>query len=57
MNITDPLLQYATSHIIELEKLLLVDVPQTVCPAEVGLVYAQVKRAKEAIVYLKYYHS
>lgn len=45
MNITDPLLQYATSRIIELEKLLLVDVPQTVWPAEVGLVYAQVESA------------
>ena len=45
MNITDPLLQYATSRIIELERLLLVDVPQTVWPAEVGLVYAQVESA------------
>lgn len=40
MNITDPLLQYATSCIIELENLLLVDMPQTVWPAELGLVYA-----------------
>lgn len=45
MNITDPLLQYATSRIIELESLLLVDVPQTVWPAEVGLVYAQIESA------------
>ena len=45
MNITDPLLQYATSRIIELERLLLVDVPQTVWPAEVGLVYAQIESA------------
>lgn len=44
MNITDPLLQYATSRIIELERLLLVDVPQTVWPAEVGMVYALVVR-------------
>lgn len=45
MNITDPLLQYATSRIIELENLLLVEVPQTVWAAEVGLVYAQVESA------------
>ena len=31
----DPLLQYATSRIIELERLLVVDVPETVWPAEV----------------------
>jgi len=41
----DQLLQYATSRIIELERLLLVEVPETVWPAEVGLVYAQVERA------------
>lgn len=41
----DLLLQYATSRIIELERLLLVNVPETVWPAEVGLVYAQVERA------------
>lgn len=41
----DRLLQYATSRIIELERLLLVDVPETVWAAEVGLVYAQVKSA------------
>ena len=45
MNNTDPLLQYAISRIIELERLLLVDVPETVWPAEVGLVYAQVESA------------
>nr|WP_115084757.1 hypothetical protein [Pseudescherichia vulneris] len=39
------LLQYATSRIIELERLLLVDVSETVWPAEVGLVYAQVENA------------
>ncbi|QNQ20742.1 hypothetical protein HF650_13730 [Kosakonia sp. SMBL-WEM22] len=47
MSITDPLLQYATSRIIELENLLLADVPQTVWPAEVGLVYAQVESAED----------
>ena len=43
----DPLLQYATSRIIELERLLLVDVPETVWPAEVGLVYVQVETARD----------
>lgn len=43
----DSLLQYATSRIIELERLLLVDVPETVWPAEVGLVYAQVESAAD----------
>lgn len=42
----DPLLQYATSRIIELERLLLVDVPKTVWPAEVELVYAQFESAE-----------
>jgi len=40
----DPLLQYATSRIIELERLLLVDA-ETVWPAEVELVYAEIERA------------
>ena len=43
----DLLLQYATGRIIELERLLLVDVPETVWPAEVGLVYAQVESARD----------
>lgn len=47
----DPLLQYATSRIIELERLLLVDVPETVWPAEVGLVYAQVENAGDLPVH------
>lgn len=47
MNNVDPLLQYATSRIIQLERMLLVDVPETVWPAEVGLVYAQVESAGE----------
>lgn len=41
------LLQYATSRIIELESLLLVDVPETVWPAEVGLVFTQLDNAGE----------
>lgn len=32
-------LHYATKRIIELEGLLLVDVPETVWPAEVGMVF------------------
>ncbi|WP_285127756.1 hypothetical protein [Leclercia adecarboxylata] len=36
---------YATKRIIELESLLLVDVSETVWPAEVGMVYGQVENA------------
>lgn len=39
----DQLLQYATNRIIELENLLLVNVEETVWPAEVGMVYSQVE--------------
>ncbi|WP_410700002.1 hypothetical protein [Citrobacter farmeri] len=41
----DQLLQYATNRIIELENLLLVDVPETVWPAEVNMVFSQVENA------------
>ncbi|MFA1286019.1 hypothetical protein ACDI96_25435 [Citrobacter telavivensis] len=41
----DQLLQYATNRIIELENLLLVDVPETVWPAEVKMVFSQVENA------------
>ncbi|HCC7842239.1 hypothetical protein ACTS3D_24495 [Citrobacter freundii] len=41
----DPQLEYATKRIVELEKLLLVDVEDTVWPAEVGMVYSQVESA------------
>lgn len=41
----DQLLQYATNRIIELENLLLVNVEETVWPAEVGMVYSQVESA------------
>jgi hypothetical protein len=41
----DPLLQYAAKRIIELESLLLVDVPETVWPAEVSMVFGQVESA------------
>ncbi|BDH46423.1 hypothetical protein TUM12370_24670 [Salmonella enterica subsp. enterica serovar Choleraesuis] len=43
----DPALYYATQRIIELERLLLVDVQETVWPAEVGMVMNQVERAGE----------
>lgn len=36
----DPLLQYACRRVAELESLLLLDVPETVWPAEVGMVYS-----------------
>ncbi|HFV0559255.1 TPA: hypothetical protein ACH7TX_000879 [Escherichia coli] len=43
----DPLLQYACRRVAELESLLLVDVPDTVWPSEVGLVFSQVEGARE----------
>lgn len=42
---TDILLQYATRRIVELENLLLVDVTETVWPAEVAMVFYSVERA------------
>ncbi|WP_234102817.1 hypothetical protein [Citrobacter portucalensis] len=41
----DPQLEYATKRIVELESMLLVDVEETVWPAEVGMVYSQVDSA------------
>lgn len=41
----DMQLNYATRRIIELESLLLVEVPETVWPAEVGVVFSQVDNA------------
>ncbi|KFD04934.1 hypothetical protein GKAS_01959 [Kluyvera ascorbata ATCC 33433] len=43
----DPLLEYACKRVIELEGLLLVEVPETVWPAEVGMVLSQVEVAGE----------
>jgi len=43
----DYLMQYATKRIVELESQLLVDVPETVWPAEVGMVYSQVESAAD----------
>lgn len=42
---SDELVGYACNRIRELESLLLVDVPETVWPAEVALVYSQVESA------------
>lgn len=41
----DPQLEYATKRIVELENLLLVNVEETVWPAEVGMVYSQIESA------------
>ncbi|EKK5420016.1 hypothetical protein ACJCGF_000950 [Enterobacter hormaechei] len=41
----DPLLEYACRRVTELETLLLVDVQDTVWPAEVGMVYSQIENA------------
>ena len=41
----EQLLQYATKRIVELESMLLVDVSETVWPAEVGLVFGQIENA------------
>ncbi|UXP25083.1 hypothetical protein [Enterobacter sp. 155105] len=41
----DPLLQYACRRVAELESLLLVEVSETVWPAEVGMVYSQIENA------------
>lgn len=39
----EPSLQYACKRILELEQLLLVDVPETVWPAEVTMVFSKSK--------------
>ena len=41
----DPSLEYACKRILELEQLLLVDVPETVWPAEVAMVLSKVESA------------
>lgn len=47
MSDSELLLGYAINRIIELEGLLLVDVPETVWPAEVGMILSQVENAGE----------
>lgn len=43
----DPQLEYATKRIVELENLLLVDVAETVWPAEVKMVFSQIENTGE----------
>lgn len=43
----DPLLQYACRRVTELETLLLVDVQDTVWPAEVAMIFSQIENAGE----------
>ncbi|HHX7640937.1 hypothetical protein [Klebsiella pneumoniae] len=52
-NITmkDTLLEHAYRRIVELENLLLVDVPETVWPAEVTMVLSQVENSRELPVH------
>lgn len=45
LSMKDALLEHAYRRIVELENLLLVDVPETVWPAEVAMVFAQVDSA------------
>ena len=42
---TNILIEYACQRIVELEALLLVEISETVWPAEVGMVYSQVESA------------
>jgi len=44
---SDTQLRYATKRIVELESLLLVNVSETVWPAEVGMVFDQIETAGE----------
>lgn len=41
----DPSLEYACKRIMELEQLLLVEVPETVWPTEVAMVFTQIESA------------
>ena len=43
----DPSLEYACKRIMELEQLLLVEVPETVWPTEVAMVFTQIESAGE----------
>ncbi|EJD6651199.1 hypothetical protein [Klebsiella pneumoniae] len=43
----EPSLEYACKRIMELEQLLLVEVPETVWPTEVAMVFTQVESAGE----------
>ncbi|QLA31030.1 hypothetical protein [Klebsiella pneumoniae] len=41
----DVLLEHAYRRLVELESLLMVDVPETVWPAEVSMVFSQIENA------------
>ncbi|WP_416329132.1 hypothetical protein [Raoultella planticola] len=43
----EPSLEYACKRIMELEQLLLVEVPETVWPTEVAMVFTQIESAGE----------
>lgn len=45
IRMADPLLEYTTKRFLELESLLLVDIPETVWPAEVSMVFSQIENA------------
>ncbi len=47
----EQLLQYATKRIVELESLLLVDVTETVWPAEVVMIYGQIENVGDLLVH------
>ena len=47
----DTLLEHAYRRIVELENLLLVDVPETVWPAEVTMVLSQVENSRDLPVH------
>lgn len=42
----EPSMEYACKRITELESLLLPDIPETVWPAEVGMVFGQMEAAR-----------
>ncbi|HCC5900079.1 hypothetical protein [Klebsiella pneumoniae] len=45
LDIKDTLLESAYRRLLELESMLLADVPETVWPAEVNMVFAQIEKA------------
>lgn len=51
LSMKDALLDHAYRRIVELESLLLLDVPATVWPAEVAMVFSQVENAGDLPVH------
>ncbi|HGV3507616.1 MULTISPECIES: hypothetical protein [Klebsiella] len=45
LTMQDVLLEHAYRRLVELESLLMVDVPETVWPAEVSMVFSQIENA------------